>query len=178
MRTYLTAAPNAEPPATAALPPRCPRRPDLRAPRRVPHDAVSPRHRHATAAVTGRLDPNPAQLCAEAHRFAETALRLTLEVLDRRRQPPRLRAMLAPAPFDLVVALSRRDLPGRRLGVARVRRIHVCPAGAGSAELFGSYTRGDRTFAIAGRLENTAAAPGTGGTGARGGWMFTSLQIG
>lgn len=177
MRTFVTTAPNAEPPASpSASTTHCARRPDLRAPRRIPHDAVSPRRRQATTTDGPRVDASaPAP---DARRFAELALRLTLEVLDRRRQPPQLRPMLAQAPFDLVVTLARTDAPGRRLGAARLRRIHLRPTGPGGTEVFGSYVRGDRTFALAGRLEYTPAAPGTGGTGTRGGWTFTSLQIG
>lgn len=172
MRTFVTAAPATEPPAAPVPAPRCARRPDLHAPRRVPHHAVTPRSRRPAPA---HAPDTPATAPPDAHRFAEVALRLTLEVLDRRRQPHQLRTMLAAAPLGLVSALARADSPGRRLGAAQLRRIHLRSTGPDTVELFGSYQRGDRTFAVAGRIER---APVTGGTGARGGWVFTSLQVG
>ncbi len=107
--------------------------------------------------------------------FAGPAMRLVFEVLDRRRPPQHLRHLLAPAPLDLVRALARADAPGRRLGAAHLRRIHLQPVGTDAVELFGSYLRGDRTFAVAARIE---PAPPPGATGGRGGWMITSLQVG
>ncbi|MFD4264167.1 Rv3235 family protein [Rhodococcus sp. NPDC058481] len=108
----------------------------------------------------------------EAQRFAEHALRLTLEVLDRRRPPAQLRPLLAPALVDLVAALSRRPLAARRLGVASLLRVHLRPSDLDTVEVFGSYSRGPRMFAVAARLERTPAAESLGG------WRVTSLQVG
>lgn len=202
MKPYVTAAPHAEPPtATVAerRPPvltesRCARRPALHAPRRVPHDACTPHHPAAVRSLrddrttagtrpderTGRdTETGPGFGVADpgCRRFVEVALRIVLEVLDHRRQPPALRPLLAPTPFDLVTALTRAGAPGRRLGAARLRRVHVHPAGPDRAEIFGSYVRGERTFAIAGRLERAPAARRQS-SDAGGGWVLTALQVG
>ncbi|SDD89337.1 Rv3235 family protein [Rhodococcus tukisamuensis] len=160
-RNFLARAPQCEPP------------PHPRAMRPAPAAPSAAAH---TASHTGRSParrtPPP---CADpaAHRFAETALRLVLEVLDRRRQPPQLRAVLSPAVVDLVAALTHAAPPANRLGGAQLQRVHLRPNGPDVAEVFGTYARGDRVFAIAGRVERTPAAPQ-----ARGGWCVTSLQVG
>ncbi|MFD4182608.1 Rv3235 family protein, partial [Rhodococcus sp. NPDC058514] len=91
----------------------------------------------------------------EAQRFAEHALRLTLEVLDRRRPPAQLRPLLAPALVDLVAALSRRPLAARRLGVASLLRVHLRPSDLDTLEVFGTDTPRARMFAGAARLPPT-----------------------
>ncbi|MFE3290605.1 Rv3235 family protein [Rhodococcus sp. NPDC059234] len=160
---FVTGAPPAEPPLDTPATPGAPRPASLHAPRRSAHDGRSPRR----AAPVQAVDP-------AALRFAETALRMTLEVLDRRRQPAQLRTLLEPAPIDLVAALARAGSPARRLGVAQLQRVHLRPSGPDVAEVFGTYARGNRTFAVAGRAERRPAAP----NGSRGGWLITSLQLG
>ncbi|TQF66069.1 hypothetical protein FK531_19590 [Rhodococcus spelaei] len=160
---FVTGAPPAEPQPDTPPAPRHAGPPTLRASRRSGHDGRSPR----PATPVTPVDP-------EAQRFTETALRLTLEVLDRRRQPLQLRRLLAPAPADLVAALARAGSPAGRLGVAQLQRVHLRSTGPDVAEVFGTYARGDRTFAIAGRVERRPAAPGRN----RDGWLITSLQVG
>lgn len=109
--------------------------------------------------------------------FADAALRRVLEVIDRRRPAAQLRPLLAPSLVDSVVSVgvsAAGHLPGRE-GAAVLRRMRLQPAGHGdpdaAAEVFGSYSRGDRIHAIAGRVERVAAA-----AGAR--WLVVALHIG
>ncbi|MCX5046716.1 Rv3235 family protein [Aldersonia sp. NBC_00410] len=124
---------------------------------------------------------DPAELRA-VRLFAEQSLRLVLEVLDRRRPPQQLRAVLGRSLIEAVLAASVNP-PGRSLGTARLQRVHVRPVDsfairsalsrpaviAPAAEVFGHYARGaggGRVFAVAGRI-------GTGKTGL----VFDALQI-
>jgi hypothetical protein len=135
------------PPTPAALHRHTTRR--LRAVPAAPaHDAVPPR----AAAI-----------------FADTALRRVLEVADRRRPIAQLRPLLAPALIDVVVAMTRTTPTD---GAAVLRRVRLRTAGsadgeATTAEVFGTYTRGRRVRAIAGRIEIVG-----------GRWLVTALQIG
>jgi hypothetical protein len=162
---FLTQAPRCEPPITGRTESRAAAH---RAPARSPHSGRSP----VGGRGHGRPPAEPVAIDPEAQRFAEHALRLTLEVLDRRRPPAQLRPLLAPALVGLVGALAQRPLPARGLGGACLGRVHLRPSGADSAEVFGSYSRGPRMFAVASRLERTPAALGWGG------WRVTSLQVG
>jgi hypothetical protein len=162
---FLTQAPRCEPPITGRTESRAAAH---RAPARSPHSGRSP----VGGRGHGRPPAEPVAIDPEAQRFAEHALRLTLEVLDRRRPPAQLRPLLAPALVGLVGALAQRPLPARGLGGACLGRVHLRPSGADSAEVFGSYSRGPRMFAVAARLERTPAALGWGG------WRVTSLQVG
>jgi hypothetical protein len=134
------------PPTPAALHRHTPRR--LRAVPVPAHDSTPPR----AAAI-----------------FADTALRRVLEVADRRRPIAQLRPLLAPTLIDAVVAMTRTTPAG---GAAVLRRVRLRTSGsadgeATAAEVFGTYTRGHRVRAIAGRVEIVG-----------GRWMVTALQIG
>ncbi|RVW05806.1 hypothetical protein EGT50_01130 [Rhodococcus xishaensis] len=132
-----------------------------------PHSGRSPRR--------STLHDHPAlhteEVTPEARRFAELALRLTLEVMDRRRVPAQLRAVAVPAVVDVIHSIVRSTgHAGRRLGTATLERVRVRSVRSDAAEVFGTYTRGDRVFAIAARIES--------GNGARSpGWAITSLRI-
>ncbi len=103
--------------------------------------------------------------------FADTALRRLLEVIDRRRPITQLRAALAPALIDGVIALTRRP-SGDATAVLRRVRLRTAAHDGGepvAAEVFATYSRGPRIRAIAGRIElNTAA----------GRWQLVALQVG
>lgn len=121
----------------------------LHAPRRSPHSGL-----RARAPLP---EPKPVDLVgvdgtAAAQRFAEHAMRLVLEVLDRRRPPEHLRAVAEPALIDMVRVVSLRGAPGGGLGAARLRRVHLRPASPRIVEVFGNYERGPRVFALAGRI--------------------------
>lgn len=129
-------------------------RPSPRIPRRRDH--VSQRHPPAPAMSTPMR---------QAAAFADAALRRVLEVIDRRRPIAQLHGLLAAELVDSVLSANRRG--GRPDGVAVLRRIRLQPSGLAAAEVFGSYSRGPRTHAIACRVEQLA-----------GRWQVVALHIG
>lgn len=113
----------------------------------------------------------------QAATFADAALRRVLEVIDRRRPAAQLHPLLSPSLVDSVVAVGR-SAAGRapgHAGAAVLRRMRLQPAGHRdpdtAAEVFGSYSRGNRVHAIACRVEQVGLA-----SGAR--WMVVALHIG
>ena len=106
--------------------------------------------------------------------FADAALRRVLEVIDRRRPPVQLNPLLAPSLVDSVAAVGR-SAASRNRDAAVLRRMRVQPSGHpepdSAVEVFGSYSRGNRMHAIAGRVERVTAAGGTR-------WMVVALHIG
>jgi hypothetical protein len=110
--------------------------------------------------------------------FADAALRRVLEVIDRRRPATQLRPLLAPSLVDSVLSAGR-ALVGESDGAAVLRRMRVQPAGRHdpdnqefhAAEVFGTYSRGDRIHAIACRVEHVPAAAGPR-------WLVVALHIG
>ncbi|QBJ95321.1 hypothetical protein ERC79_04655 [Rhodococcus sp. ABRD24] len=159
---FLSRAPQFEPPATGAARPS--RTTVAAAARRSPHSGRSPRN--GSAPVTA----DSTRPASDARRFAEHALRLTLEVLDRRRPPTQLRPLLTPAVHDLVQTLARSAPAGTHLGTATLARVHVRPVHHQAAEVFGTYNRGGRVFAVAARIER-------GNSRHPAGWAITSLRI-
>ncbi|MCA2321660.1 hypothetical protein JF732_17725 [Mycobacterium intracellulare] len=137
---------------------------------------------HATPRpYTGQLSRAPAPVMSarmrQAATFADAALRRVLEVIDRRRPAAQLHPLLSPSLVDSVVAVGR-SVAGRapgHAGAAVLRRMRLQPAGHrdpdAAAEVFGSYSRGNRVHAIACRVEQVGAA-----SGAR--WMVVALHIG
>ncbi|OBB99408.1 hypothetical protein A5782_21885 [Mycobacterium sp. 852002-40037_SCH5390672] len=109
--------------------------------------------------------------------FADAALRRVLEVIDRRRPAAQLNPLLAPGLVDSVAAVGRSAVghAGGRRGAAVLRRMRLQPAGHrdpdSAAEVFGTYSRGDRIHAIACRVEQVSAAGATR-------WMVVALHIG
>lgn len=103
----------------------------------------------------------------QAAAFADAALRRVLEVIDRRRPATQLGAVLAPCLVDSVLALSRAAAAAP--GAAVLRRMRVQPGfGDDAAEVFGSYSRGERVHAIACRVEQLT----------QGRWLVVALHIG
>jgi hypothetical protein len=105
--------------------------------------------------------------------FADAALRRVLEVIDRRRPVAQLRPLLVPSLIDPVWSVSAANQAND--GAAVLRRMRLQPIGQrdheAAAEIFGSYSRGERMHAIACRVEKLAT-----GTGAR--WQVVALHIG
>lgn len=92
-----------------------------------------------------------------ARRFAVTTVTALFEVLDRRRPAAHLDAVLSGRLLEHIDTLVRADLAHSDQsgagGAAHVRRVHVQMCDATSAEIFGSYQRGPRVRAFAGRIE-------------------------
>jgi hypothetical protein len=102
----------------------------------------------------------------QAAAFADAALRRVLEVIDRRRPIAQLHGVLAAGLVDSVLAANRHVRSPD--GVAVLRRVRLQPmSGMAAAEVFGSYSRGPRTHAIACRIELRA-----------GRWQVVALHIG
>jgi hypothetical protein len=95
--------------------------------------------------------------------FTDAALRRVLEVIDRRRPIAQLRPMLTPPVLDMVFTLTRSAAPDK---AAVLRRVRLRGTEA-AAEVFATYTRGERVRAIAGRVEVK-----------EGRWHLVALQIG
>lgn len=163
---FISPAPQFEPPARDAGRPsdvRPPRTSRIGTARRSPHDGRSPR-RPAPRTEPESVTP------PELRRFAEHTLRLTLEVLDGRRPPAQLRPLLTPSVHDLVPALIRTAPASRRLGSATLTRVHIRVVHTEAAEVFGTYNRSGRVFAVAARIERGKGAHPAG-------WAITSLRI-
>ncbi|MGW0024202.1 Rv3235 family protein [Rhodococcus sp. NPDC003383] len=134
--------------------------------RTTTHDGRSPRPARsgpATPPLTAAIDPT-------ASAFAERAVRLVLEVLDRRRPETQLETVLDPVLRD-AMAPTRSASPGA--GSATLLRTRLRAVDADTAELFGSYTRGHRVLALAGRISRVAPS-----RRAPHGWLITSLWLG
>ena len=102
--------------------------------------------------------------------FADAALRRVLEVIDRRRSLAQLRPLLAAGLVDsLLPAVARNS--GH--GAAQLRRLRIQPIGTegSAAEVAATYSRGERTHAIACRVEQVPTP-----TGLR--WQVVALHIG
>ncbi|MEZ0053049.1 hypothetical protein ABIA30_004076 [Mycobacterium sp. MAA66] len=128
--------------------------------------AVPVRRLHAVPAPAPRPDIAPPR---DALIFADTTLRRVLEVADRRRPSGQLRSLVAPALLDAIAVLARDGQPD---GCAVLRRVRLRTAQhtagrATAAELFATFTRGQRVRAAAGRIENTG-----------GRWQLVALQLG
>ncbi len=101
--------------------------------------------------------------------FAETALRQVIEVIDQRRPIAQLRPLMTPVLVDRVIARAG----AARRGSATMRRVRVRAvdpgpdAGVCAAEVFASFTRSGRVYAVAARIERY-----------RDRWRIVALQIG
>ncbi|ORW90244.1 hypothetical protein AWB92_20450 [Mycobacterium sp. IEC1808] len=142
-----------------------------------PHPTPRRRARAPRRPLAGQpvRPPNPSAPMRQAAAFADAALRRVLEVVDRRRPAAQLRPMLAPGLVDSVVAIGA-SAAGRargREGTAVLRRMRLQPSGRhdpeAAAEVFGSYSRGDRIHAIACRVERMPSS---------GRWQMVALHIG
>jgi hypothetical protein len=102
--------------------------------------------------------------------FTDTALRRVLEVIDRRRPVAQLKTLLAPSVIDTVIALTRSSsTAAATLRRVRLRMVDATDPDApdSAAEVFGTYTRGPRVHAIAGRIAQTGDR-----------WRIVALQLG
>lgn len=112
------------------------------------------------------------ELPAVAHAFADAALRSVLEVLDRRRPVVQLRPLMPLTMMDTVVAISGSS----HRAAAVLRRVRLRPAGTdrnqpAAAEVFATYSRGNRVGAIAARIELMSTTSGPR-------WQLVALHLG
>jgi Family of unknown function (DUF6459) len=129
---------------------------------RSPRRAMRPVDR-----ATSDVAPPPA-----AATFSDAALRRVLEVIDRRRPIAQLRPLLTPQLLDMVFTLTRTTGPGKAAVLRRVRLRTAAvderePHQPTAAEVFATYTRGQRVRAIAARIEVK-----------EGRWRMVALQVG
>lgn len=144
-------------------------------PRAVEHHRASPPVRRRSAHPPPRGDSPPAVVLSPALQstaaFADAALRRVLEVIDRRRPLSQLRPLLTTGLADSVLATS--SAAPRAGNAAMLRRVRLQVVGPAdpptAAEVFGTYTRGRRNHAIAGRIERGGAEPR---------WQIVALHIG
>ncbi|KAA1251400.1 hypothetical protein F0Q45_04430 [Mycobacterium simiae] len=103
--------------------------------------------------------------------FTDAALRRVLEVIDRRRPAAQLRSILAASLVDSVLSVGQAKAGPH--GAARLRRVRLQPVGSAdtAAEVFGTYSRGERVHAIACRVEQVAASSPPR-------WLVVALHIG
>ncbi|MGW0039080.1 Rv3235 family protein [Gordonia sp. NPDC003376] len=92
-----------------------------------------------------------------AHRFAQATVTALFEILDHRRPLAHVGALVSASLLERVETLVGADLARTgaegQTGAARVRRVHVQMCGPAAAEIFGTYSRGRRVRAFAGRIE-------------------------
>lgn len=155
---YVRPVPPFEPPAQE----RCALHRSHAAPRTSPHDGRS--RRPAATPPSPAPPPDPT-----AVRFADTAVRLVLEVVDGRRPVAQLAAVLEPT---LVTAVAARQSDSV-VGTAVLLRIRVHPVDADTAELSGIYARGERVRAVAGRIARRTPKPRAPHR-----WTITTLWLG
>lgn len=168
---FLIPVPSTEPPAhdACAAPHTCRPGPLRQRSRPTPHDGRTSRR---AATRTLRAPAEHLRVDPAAQQFANFAVRLVLEVGEGRRPLSQLTGVVTPGlvdTFSPTRTAHRPALAGSPSGVrARLRTVD-----AHAAELFGSYTRGHRVFALAGRIERT-----TDRGPAPHGWLVTTLWLG
>nr|WP_256668380.1 Rv3235 family protein [Nocardia cyriacigeorgica] len=119
-------------------------------------------------AMRGACAAGATPACAvEAREFTMRTMRIVLEVVDGRRPFAQLTTLADP----LVAAAMRtviagESAPGLGLGIAVPARVRVMMVDERTAEICGTYTRGERTFATAGRIARR-----------RGDWQVTTLRL-
>ena len=121
-------------------------------------------------ALPGEADAVPAPALRSAH----AVVRLALEVADGCRTSGLAARTFPPAVLEMLVRVARVGAPGRELGRASIRRVHVNPAQPGRPrrgpsaatlpdpvgrwrefEVCATYARGPRLFALAARIRVT-----------------------
>jgi hypothetical protein len=135
--------------------------------------------RPGRTACSARASGNGGDDARAAAIFADAALRRVLEVIDRRRPLAQLRPLLDGALVDTLLPAARRGdgvgsaRRGEGVGSARLRRVRAqsVRADGTAAEVAANYTRGERVYAIACRVEQVPTA-----TGPR--WQVVALHLG
>ncbi|WP_230987179.1 Rv3235 family protein [Mycolicibacter heraklionensis] len=160
-----------EPPARPTMPCR-----PTHSPTSSPSARTRRGHSPRTRADRPARNVLPAALQSAAV-FADAALRRVLEVVDGRRPSTHLHPLLAAGLADSVV--SARLATAGRVEPATLQRVRVQSAGSGepasAVEVFGTYRRGRRTHALAGRVESI---PRRGAGANSTAWQIVALHIG
>lgn len=156
--------------------------------RRLPSTEPSPGvrpERHSSRPPRRPVAAEGHEVPVPARRSAHALILMALEVVDRRRAPQNMRGAFPDNLVEMLRSLSRTGVPGRDLGPARIHRLHMHPAGIGSAESGGrtdggtvgcgtvdggtvdggtvdyevcaTYARGPRLFAVAARIRVSPA---------------------
>jgi hypothetical protein len=137
-----------------------------------PPSPAALRKRNAHPPQRHSAQPAPAMSVPmrQAAGFADAALRRVLEVIDRRRPISQLNGLLAAGLVDSVLSANPRTGAVGEVAVLRRVRLQAVggPDGFAAAEVFGSYSRGRRTHAIACRIERIGTAR----------WQVAALHIG
>jgi len=127
--------------------------------------------RHLEAVPTGPSRRAPSPQLGSAAAFADAALRTVLEVIDRRRPPTQLRALMSSGLADSVLAFGRTAGARRGAAVLRRARVQPCDRDERAFEVAATYSRQHRTHAIACRIEWRGAASDRR-------WQIVALHIG
>lgn len=138
--------------------------------RRLPSTEPSPGarpERHVTPPRRPVVDAEQ-DVPVPARRSAHALVVMALEVVDRKRAPQNMRGAFPDHLVEMLRSLSRTGVPGQELGPARIHRLHIHPAGAGTSgagahaegapvdyEVCATYARGPRLFAVAARIRVT-----------------------
>ena len=103
-----------------------------------------------------------------ARDFSVGTLTMIFEVIARRRPASHLQHRVGIQVDDQIDALARAGAAGHDMCIPTVRRVHVQMCDAGSAEIFGTYSRQGRSRAFAGRIERVPCRVRVAGQAARG----------
>ncbi|MEU5842819.1 Rv3235 family protein [Rhodococcus sp. NPDC047139] len=118
----------------------------------------------------GTEQPPSIPLDPGVERFAAAAVRLVLEVVDGRRPAVQSTSVLDPR-LLATVTTNRAPRAGRNTAV--LLRTRVRAVDPGTVELFGSYARGERVYAFAGRMVRKRPRPRAPYR-----WTITTLWLG
>ncbi len=126
---------------------------------------------HQVASVDHVAPAPPSALSRHAAGFADAALRAILEVIDRRRSPAHLRALLSAGLVDSVTSYARSVSGGTTSAVLRRVRLQAVGPDELAFEVSATYSRGQRAHALACRVQR--GATGHGET-----WQVVALHLG
>lgn len=160
----------------------------MAAPNPLAHTVTrSLRHTGATPSAHNGTSPRSRGIGRRAsleRTMAELAMRTALEVLDRRRPTAQVAAILAPTVIAMLARLAVTRTTARSLGSAHLDRLRMRPVEVPAArrgtpdaptvvdyEVYGTYRRGERTFAFAGQVRRRTLR-------SHDQWQLTMVQLG